>query len=50
MLIANTQVLRLYKVFVNNYSANIKLSKTQVHEIGQSGGPLGRRLGPLLTW
>ena len=32
----------------NNYSANIKLSKTQFHKIGQSGGFLGRLLGPLL--
>ena len=29
-------------------SANIKLSKTQLHKIGQSGGFLGRILGPLL--
>ena len=32
----------------NTYSANIKLSKTQFHKIGQSGGFLGRLLGPLL--
>ena len=30
------------------YCCNIKLSKTQVHKIGQSGGFLGRLLGPLL--
>ena len=29
-------------------SANIKLSKTQFHKIGQSGGFLGRLLGLLL--
>ena len=29
-------------------SANIKLSKTQLHKIEQSGGFLGRLLGPLL--
>ena len=29
-------------------SANIKLSKTQFHKIGQSGGLLGRILGLLL--
>ena len=34
--------------FANNPSANIKLSKTQLHKIGQSGGFLGRFLGPLL--
>ena len=36
-LLPNTQVLRLCKVFANNSSANIKLSKTQLHNIGQSG-------------
>ena len=39
--------MRLYKAFANNSSANIKLSKTQLHKIGQSGGFLGRLLGPL---
>ena len=32
----------------NNSSANIKLSKAQLHEIGQSGGFLGTLLRPLL--
>ena len=36
------------KAFVNGSSANIKLSKTQLHKVGQSGGFLGRLLGPLL--
>ena len=36
----------LVKLF--NSSANIKLSKTQLHKIGQSGGFLGRLLGTLL--
>ena len=31
-----------------NSSANIKLSKTQLHKIRQSGGFLGKILGPLL--
>ena len=48
MLLINTQVLRLRKAFTNNSRANIKLSKTQLHKIGQSGGFLGRALGPLL--
>ena len=47
-LLTNTQVLRLPKVFVSNFSANIKLSKTQMHKIGLSGGFLWRLLGPLL--
>ena len=48
MLLTNTQVLKLHKASANNSSANIKLSKTQLHKIGQSGGFLGRLLGPLL--
>ena len=47
-LLTNTQVSKLRKAFANNSSANIKLSKTQLHKIGQSGGFLGRLLGPLL--
>ena len=34
--------------FANNSSANIKLSKTRLHKIGQSGGLLARLLAPLL--
>ena len=48
MLLTNTQVSKLRKAFENNSSANIKLSKTQLHKIGKSGGFLGRLLGPLL--
>ena len=48
LLLANTQVSRLCKAFANNYSANVKLSKTQLHKTGQAGGFLGRFLGPLL--
>ena len=48
LLLNNTQVSRLHKAFANSSSANIKLSKTQLHKIGQSGGFLGRLLGPLL--
>ena len=48
LLLTNTQVSRLRKAFVNNSSANIKLPKTQLHKIGQSGEFLGRLLGPLL--
>ena len=49
MLLTNTNVKRLRKTFANNSSANIKLSKTQLHKIGQSWGFLGRLLGPLLN-
>ena len=39
---------RFYKDFTNDFSTNIKLSKTQLHKIGQSEGFLGRLLGSLL--
>ena len=48
LLLTNTKVSRLCKAFANNSSANIKLSKTQLHKMGYSGGLLGRLLGPLL--
>ena len=48
LLLTNTQVSKLRKAFANNSSANIKLSKTQLHKTGQSGEFLGRLLGPLL--
>ena len=48
LLLTNTQVLRLRKTFANGLSANINLSKTQLHKIRQSGGFLGRLLRPLL--
>ena len=48
LLLSNTQVLRFRKAFANNSLANIKLSKTQLHKGGQSGGFLGRLLEPLL--
>ena len=48
LLLTNTQDSKLCKAFPNGSSANIKLSKTRFHKIGQSGGFLGRLLGPLL--
>ena len=48
LLLTNTQVSRLCKVFANNSSANIKSLKTQLYKKGQSGEFLGRLLGPLL--
>ena len=44
MLLTSKQFLRLCKAFENNYSTNIKLSKTRLCKIGQSGGFLGRIL------
>ena len=37
-LLTNTQVSKLRKAFTNNSSTNMKLSKTQLNKIGQSGG------------
>ena len=48
LLLTNAKVSKLCKAFANNSSANIKLSKTRLHKIGQSGRYLGRLLGPLL--
>ena len=45
LLLTYTQVC---KAFANNSSANIKLSKTQLHQIKQLRGFLGRPLGSIL--
>ena len=48
LLLTNRQVANLRKCFANNSSADIKLSKTQLSKLIQSGGFLGKILGPLL--
>ena len=48
LLLANRQVSNLRKAFANHLSADIKLSKTQLSKMIQSGGFLSRLLGPLL--
>ena len=48
LLLTNRQVLNLCKAFANHSSTDIKLSKTQLFKMIQSGGFLGRLLGPLL--
>ena len=48
LLLTNRQVLKLRKAFANHSSADIKLSKTQLSKMIQSGGFLGRLLGLLL--
>ena len=48
LLLINTQLYKVCKAFANGSSANMKLSKTQLHKLRQSGGFLGRLLGPLL--
>ena len=40
--LTNTRVSRLRKIFANNSSANMKLSKTHLHKMRQSGEFLGR--------
>ena len=46
--LTNRQVATLCKAFAINLAVNIKLSKTQLAKIVQSGGFLGRLLGTLL--
>ena len=48
LLLTNRQVANLCKAFANYLSTDIKLSKTQLSKMIQSGGFLGRLLGPLL--
>ena len=48
LLLTNRQVANIRKAFANHSSTDIKLSKTQLSKMIQSGGFLGRLLGPLL--
>ena len=48
LLLNNRQVANIRKAFAKNTSIDIKLSKTQLSKMIQSGGFLGRLLGPLL--
>ena len=48
LLLTNRQVANIRKAFANHSSTDIKLSKTQLSNMIQSGGFLGRLLGPLL--
>ena len=48
LLLTNRQVANIRKAFANHLSTDIKLSKTQFSKIIQSGGFLGRLLGPSL--
>ena len=48
ILLTNRQVSNLCKAFVNYLSKDIRLSKTQLSKMIQSGGFIGRLLGPLL--
>ena len=48
LLLTKRQVTNLRKAFANYLSTDIKLSKTQLSKMIQSGGFLGRLLGSLL--
>ena len=48
LLLTNRQVANICKAFPNHSSTDIKLSKTQLSKMIQSGGFLGKLLGPLL--
>ena len=48
LLLTNRQVVSTRKSFANNSSTDIKLLKTQLSKMIQSGGFLSRLLGPLL--
>ena len=48
LLLTNRQVANIRKAFANNLSTDIKFSKAQLSKMVQSGGFLGKLLGPLL--
>ena len=48
LLLTNRKVSNLRKAFANNLSTDIKLLKTQLSKMIQSGGFLGRLLDPFL--
>ena len=48
LLLTNRQVANIRKAFAKHTSTDIKLSKTQLSKMIQTGGFLGRLLGPLL--
>ena len=48
LLLTNRQVANIRKAFAKNISTDIKLSKTQLSKMIQSGGFLDKLLGPLL--
>ena len=48
LLLTNRQVTNLRKTFANKSSTDVKLSKTHLSKMVQSGGFLGRLLVPLV--
>ena len=49
LFLTNRQVANIRKAFANYSSIDIKVSKTQLSKMIQSGGFLGRLIGPLLN-
>ena len=47
LLLTNRQVANICKAFANHSLINIKLSKTQLSKMKQSGGSIGKLLGKL---
>ena len=45
LLLTTRQVVNIFKTFVNSFSTDIKLSKTQLSKMILSRGVFGRRLG-----
>ena len=48
LFLTDRQVANIRKAFANNLSTDIKFSKAQLSKMIQSGGFLGKLLGPLL--
>ena len=48
LLLTARQKTKVRNAFNNNASTDIKLSKAQINKIIQSGGFLGKLVGPLL--
>ena len=48
LLLTNRQVSSICKAFANSSSVDIEFSKAQLSKMIQSGGFLGKLLGPLL--
>ena len=48
LFLTNRRIANICKAFASNSSVDIKLSKTQLSKMIQSGGFFGRLLGPLL--
>ena len=48
LLLTTRQTTKLRNAIENNMSTDIKLSKAQISKIIQSGGFLGKLIGPLL--